>query len=67
MHDGQQQWVVINRNTGTIYGSRVYLSEKTALSKMRGLYIDKSDLMPVQLTREFLLSLGNLDAKESIK
>jgi hypothetical protein len=72
MTENQQQWVVINRKTGTIYGSRVYLSEKTALSYMKGKYIDYSDLMPVELARVLLMALGRRDmiiycnAKESI-
>ncbi|OME54122.1 hypothetical protein BSK59_16205 [Paenibacillus odorifer] len=57
MTDDQQQWVIINRKTGTIFNSRIYLSEKTATSINKNMLGANKHLKAVELKRDMLLSL----------
>lgn len=56
MRDSQQQWVIINQKTGTIFNSRIYLSEQTAISFNEHV-MRNENLKAVELKRDMLLSL----------
>jgi hypothetical protein len=58
MFDYQEQWVIINKETGTIIGDKVYISKKMAERVIREKRSpNKENWVPVELPRHVLHAL----------